>query len=94
MFQSCEDLKASLENRDFKDVTLQLEGLLSIYNLNADQKTKGKAFISLQFLEADIMQLFDLQCSYLHDPFDIIYRSDVGLVLKRRGGKMFVNWKL
>ena len=67
---------------------MQLEGLISIYNLNADQKIKSKAFSSLQFLESDILQLFDLQCSYLTDPFDIIYKSDVGLVLKRRGGML------
>lgn len=83
-------MKTTLENRDFKDFTLQLEGLISIYNLNADQKIKSKAFSSLQFLESDILQLFDLQCSYLTDPFDIIYKSDVGLVLKRRGGMLVI----
>lgn len=75
-----------MENRDFKDFTLQLEGLISIYNLNADQKVKSKAFTSLQNLEADIVQLAELQCMYMKDPFDIIHKSDVGFVQKRRGG--------
>lgn len=85
-FQSCEELKSTLENRDFKDFTLQLEGLISIYNLNADQKVKSKAFTSLQNLETDIVQLAELQCMYIKDPFDIIHKSDVGFVQKRRGG--------
>ena len=80
-------MKGTLENRDFKDFTLQLEGLISIYNLNADKIIKSQAFTSLQFLEADIAQLYELQSAYTTDPFDIIHKSDVGFVQKRRGGE-------
>ena len=80
-------MKGTLENRDFKDFTLQLEGLISIYNLNADKIIKSQAFTSLQFLETDIAQLFELQSAYMTDPFEIIHKSDVGFVQKRRGGE-------
>lgn len=79
-------MKTTLENRNFKDFTLQLEGLISIYNLNAEKRVKSKAFSSLQYLEADIVQLSELQCSFMRDPFLIVHKSEVGLVQKRRGG--------
>ncbi len=86
MLQSCEELKTTLENRDFKDFTLQLDGLISIYNLNADQNVKHEAFKSLQYLEADILQLSDLQSTVMTEPFNIVHKSKVGFVQKRRGG--------
>lgn len=74
---------------DFADFTAQLEGLASIYQLNAEKKVKCKAFSALQSLEADLGTLATLQ-SFIKEPFNLVHKSPVGILEKRRGG-MFLN---
>lgn len=73
--------------RDFTDFTVQLEGLASIYQLNAEKKVKCKAFSALQSLEADLATLSSLQ-SLIKEPFNLVHKSPVGVLQKRRGGNM------
>jgi mediator of RNA polymerase II transcription subunit 1 len=74
-----------LSNGDFADFTAQLEGLASIYQLNAEKKVKCKAFSALQSLEADLGTLATLQ-SFIKEPFNLVHKSPVGILEKRRGG--------
>jgi mediator of RNA polymerase II transcription subunit 1 len=55
--QSCIELVSCLQRGDFADFTAQLEGLASIYQLNAEKKIKVKAFLALQALETDLYNL-------------------------------------
>lgn len=75
--QSCEELVACLSRGDFIDFTAQLEGLSSIYQLNADKKVKCKAFSALQSLEADLGVLAQLQ-TFMKEPFNLVHKSPVG----------------
>jgi mediator of RNA polymerase II transcription subunit 1 len=77
-----------LQNGDFADFTLQLEGLQSIYQLNAESKIKSKAFVALQALETDLYTLYDLAQLQAHmkDPQLLIMQSPVGMLQRRRGG--------
>lgn len=84
-FQSCEELVSCLSRGDFADFTAQLEGLASIYQLNAEKKVKCKAFSALQSLEADLGTLATLQ-SFIKEPFNLVHKSPVGILEKRRGG--------
>jgi mediator of RNA polymerase II transcription subunit 1 len=75
--QSCEALASALSRGDFVDFTTQLEGLASIYQLNADKKVKCKAFSALQSLEADLGVLAQLQ-TFMKEPFNLVHKSPVG----------------
>ncbi|XP_004522228.2 mediator of RNA polymerase II transcription subunit 1 isoform X2 [Ceratitis capitata] len=83
--QSCSELVNCLNRGDFADFTVQLEGLSSIYQLNAEPKVKTKAFVALQAMETDLYNLFQMQ-NFTKDSQQLIKASSVGLVLKRRGG--------
>lgn len=84
--QSCAELVTCLVNGDFADFTTQLEGLSSIYQLNADVKIKSKAFMALQALETDLISLFSCFQSGYTDPQAMVLQSPVGVLQKRRGG--------
>lgn len=90
LLQSCEELVLCLSVGDFADFTAQLEGLTSIYQLNAEKKVKCKAFSALQSLEADLGTLATLQ-SFIKEPFNLVHKSPVGILEKRRGGMFFNN---
>lgn len=77
---------ACLTRRDFADFTAQLEGLASIYQLNAEKKVKCKAFTALTSLETDLSTLASLQ-TYMKDPLTVVHNSPIGLLEKRRGGQ-------
>ncbi|KAL7731411.1 hypothetical protein ACLKA6_010570 [Drosophila palustris] len=87
---SCSELLNCLKAGDFADFTVQLEGLSSIYQLNAEPKVKKKAFVALQAMETDIYNLYQqqlqLQQQLSSDSYHIMNKSSVGLVLQRRGG--------
>uniref|UniRef100_A0A0C9R6G8 Mediator of RNA polymerase II transcription subunit 1 n=1 Tax=Fopius arisanus TaxID=64838 RepID=A0A0C9R6G8_9HYME len=83
--QSCEELVSCLSRGDFVDFTAQLEGLASIYQLNADKKVKCKAFSALQSLEADLGVLAQLQ-TFMKEPFNLVHKSPVGILERRKGG--------
>lgn len=86
IFQSCAELVDCLSKRDFADFTTQLEGLVSIYQVNAEKKVKCKAFSALQSLETDLATLASLQ-TFIKEPFNLIHKSPVGALEKRKGGK-------
>ncbi|KAG8239109.1 hypothetical protein J437_LFUL018367, partial [Ladona fulva] len=83
--QSCEELVDCLSRGDFADFSQQLEGLASIYQLNAEKKVKCKAFLALQSLEKDLGVLAQLQ-TFIKEPFNLVHKSPVGILEKRRGG--------
>lgn len=83
--QSCTELVSCLSKGDFADFTSQLEGFVSIYQLNAEKKIKCKAFCALQSLEADLSTLAQLE-TYMKEPFNLLYKSQVGILEKRKGG--------
>lgn len=87
---SSSELLNCLKAGDFADFTVQLEGLSSIYQLNAEPKVKKKAFVALQAMETDIFSLYQhqlqQQLSSSSDSYYIMNNSSVGLVLPRRGG--------
>lgn len=82
--QSCQELVGCLLKGDFADFTAQLEGLTSIYQLNADKKTKSNAFVALQALESDLQLLYSLNATN-RDPYALL-QSAVGILQPRRGG--------
>lgn len=84
VFQSCEELVSCLQQQDFTDFAAQLEGLASIYQLNAEKPVKSNALNALQSLEADLTTLFNLQTM---DAQSMLCKSPVGILQKRRGGK-------
>ncbi|KAH8258796.1 hypothetical protein KR038_009826 [Drosophila bunnanda] len=85
--QQSSELVACLKSGDFADFTVQLEGLSSIYQLNAEPKVKKKAFVALQALETDIQSLYQMQLqNHSSDSYSLMTSSSVGLVLPRRGG--------
>lgn len=83
--QSCKELVNCLLEGDFADFTNQLEGLSSIYQLNAESKTKSNAFIALQALESDLFRLFSLH-KITKDTHALLLQSPIGVVQQRRGG--------
>ncbi|XP_017128450.1 mediator of RNA polymerase II transcription subunit 1 isoform X1 [Drosophila elegans] len=85
--QQSSELVACLKSGDFADFTVQLEGLSSIYQLNAEPKVKKKAFVALQAMETDIQSLYQLHLQgHSGDSYSLMSSSTVGLVLPRRGG--------
>ncbi|XP_068148456.1 mediator of RNA polymerase II transcription subunit 1 isoform X2 [Drosophila tropicalis] len=84
--QQSSELVNCLKSGDFADFTVQLEGLSSIYQLNAEPKVKKKAFVALQAMETDIYNLYQMQNHKGDDSYEIMNQSSVGLVLQRRGG--------
>ncbi|KAH8329643.1 hypothetical protein KR074_005920, partial [Drosophila pseudoananassae] len=85
--QQSSELVACLKAGDFADFTVQLEGLSSIYQLNAEPKVKKKAFVALQAMETDIHSLYQMHLqSQSGNSYDLMASSPVGLVLPRRGG--------
>ncbi|KAL1498003.1 hypothetical protein ABEB36_008869 [Hypothenemus hampei] len=83
--QSCIELVNCLSRGDFTDFTTQLEGFVSIYQLNADKKIKCKAFTALEALESDLGTLAQFQ-TFIKEPFNLVHKSAVGVLEKRRGG--------
>ncbi|KAG4070137.1 hypothetical protein HA402_013380 [Bradysia odoriphaga] len=86
--QPCTELINCLVKGDFADFTTQLEGLSSIYQLNAEVKIKSKAFVALQALETDLVTLSKQQFSmqYFKDPSSLLLQCDVGIMQARKGG--------
>lgn len=85
--QSCSELVSCLLKGDFVDFTNQLEGLTSIYQLNADTKTKSNAYVALQALETDLQNLYIMhQHQFYKDPYALLIHSPVGILEPRRGG--------
>ncbi|KAK7078708.1 Mediator of RNA polymerase II transcription subunit 1, partial [Halocaridina rubra] len=84
--QSSPELVDCLSRGDFSDFTAHLEGFSSIYQLNADKKSKSKAYQALQALETDLTKLFELAQETLTDPYNLVLKSPVGLLQSRRGG--------
>lgn len=82
--QSCQELVDCLVSGDYADFTAQLEGLTSIYQLNADKKSKSYAFVALQTLEKDLQTLHTLH-QQTNDPSAQLFTS-IGVLLPRRGG--------
>jgi mediator of RNA polymerase II transcription subunit 1 len=85
MFQSCPDIVESLKRTDFVEFTDHLEGLVSIYQLNADKKIKSKAFIALQALETDLASMASTY-SHITDGDTVVMKSLLGLLQPRKGG--------
>ncbi|EDV96621.1 GH16358 [Drosophila grimshawi] len=89
---SSRELLNCLKAGDFADFTVQLEGLSSIYQLNAEPKVKKKAFVALQAMETDISNLYQQQLQKQQqlrgnsDSYYIMNNSSLGLVMERRGG--------
>lgn len=83
--QSCSELVTCLRNGDFADFTIQLEGLTSIYQLNADTKTKRNAYVALQALETDLHSLYMMH-QFCTDPYALLIDSPVGILEPRHGG--------
>ncbi|XP_055907932.1 mediator of RNA polymerase II transcription subunit 1-like isoform X2 [Eupeodes corollae] len=83
--QSCSELVNCLNRGDFADFTVQLDGLTSIYQLNAEPKVKTKAFVALQAMETDLYSLYQAH-NFSNDAKEILAESSVGIALKRRGG--------
>lgn len=73
-----------LRKGDFVDFTKQLEGFQSIYQLNAEQSVKSKAYIAIQALETDLIKIFNIENS--KNPPELMVSSSIGLLTKRRGG--------
>ncbi|XP_058459353.1 mediator of RNA polymerase II transcription subunit 1 [Malaya genurostris] len=84
--QSCSELVSCLQRGDFVDFTTQLEGLASIYQLNAEKKIKVNAFVALQALETDLYNLYSLSKQHFTDIHTLLLKSPLGVVQKRRGG--------
>ncbi|CRL02750.1 CLUMA_CG015829, isoform A [Clunio marinus] len=74
-----------LRKGDFIDFTQQLEGFQSIYQLNAESKIKSKAYIAIQALENDLLNIFGLECMQMQ-PESMVLNSSLGLAMKRQGG--------
>ncbi|GLV34478.1 Mediator complex subunit 1 [Carabus blaptoides fortunei] len=83
--QSCIELVNCLSRGDFADFTAQLEGLSSIYQINAEKKIKCKTFSALQALETDLSTLAQLQ-TFIKEPSNLLHKSPVGILEKRKGG--------
>ncbi|CAK1556361.1 unnamed protein product [Leptosia nina] len=83
--QSCEELVQCISRGDFTDFTAQLEGLIAVYQLNAEKKVKYKAFSALQSLEEDLCTMRQLQ-SFIKDPWMQVHKSPIGFLQRRRGG--------
>lgn len=82
----CKELVTAISRGDFVDLTTQLEGLISIYQINAEKSVKCKAFVALQALETDLSYLSLLQASMTKDNYQMCMHSPLGLLQKRRGG--------
>lgn len=85
-FYPCKELVNAISKGDFADLTLQLEGLISIYQINAEKSIKCKVFDALQALEMDLAYLSLLQASITKDAYQTCMHSPLGLLQKRRGG--------
>lgn len=82
----CSELVTAISKGDFVDLTAQLEGLISIYQINAEKSIKCKAFVALQALEADLSHLSLRQASITKDAYQMCMHSPLGLLSTRRGG--------
>ncbi|XP_077556025.1 mediator complex subunit 1 isoform X1 [Haemaphysalis longicornis] len=82
---SCPELTEVLLRGDFTEFTRHLEGLASIYQLNADKKQKTKAYLALQALETDLSILSQLQ-RFMNEPSNLVHKSPVGILQPRKGG--------
>lgn len=75
-----------LRKGDFIDFTQQLEGFQSIYQLNAESKIKSKAYIAVQALESDLLNISNIDSMQYASAEQMVLASSVGLLTKRRGG--------
>ena len=83
---SCSELTQVLRDGDFASFTQHLEGLSSIYQLNADSKTKSKGYLALHSLETDLTILAQLQATTATDASNMIHKTPVGVLEGRKGG--------
>ncbi|CAG7730297.1 unnamed protein product, partial [Allacma fusca] len=83
--QNVPEMVDCLRRNDFTDFTAHLEGLVAIYQLNADKKIKSKAFIALQALEADLLAMASTY-AHMSDGEAVVTKSLLGLVQPRKGG--------
>lgn len=93
MHHECSDESTSepylvevLRKNDFIDFTQQLEGFQSIYQLNCESKIKSKALQTLQAIENDLMNIYNVENNQFNTPEAMLLSSSVGLLTKRRGG--------
>lgn len=84
--QSCKELLQCLRRGNFADFMAQLEGLSSIYQLNAEPKVKTKAFDAMQAMEFDLYQIFKGDICANSDILSILSAPGRVIPLKRRGG--------
>lgn len=84
----------SLANCDFADFTSQLEGLASIYQLNADKIVKCRAFNALQTLETDLETFAQVHYNYHKDLISMVHKTPLGVVKSRRGGTLKICFLL
>ncbi|XP_035216404.1 mediator of RNA polymerase II transcription subunit 1-like, partial [Stegodyphus dumicola] len=82
---TCPELVKVLRSGNFTEFTKHLEGLASIYQLNAEKRQKSKAYLALQALEVDLSMLAQLQSSII-EPSNLVHKSPVGILQQRRGG--------
>ncbi|KAG8199086.1 hypothetical protein JTE90_016223 [Oedothorax gibbosus] len=82
---TCPELVKVLKAGNFSEFTKHVEGLASIYQLNAEKMQKSQAFLALQALETDLGMLAQLKSS-MTEPRNLVHNSPVGILQKRRGG--------
>ncbi|GIY77928.1 hypothetical protein CDAR_572831 [Caerostris darwini] len=82
---TCPELVKVLKAGNFSEFTKHVEGLASIYQLNAEKIQKSQAFLALQALETDLGMLAQLKSS-ISEPRNLVHNSPVGILQKRRGG--------
>ncbi|GFQ91407.1 mediator of RNA polymerase II transcription subunit 1 [Trichonephila clavata] len=82
---TCPELVKVLKAGNFSEFTKHVEGLASIYQLNAEKIQKTQAFLALQALETDLGMLAQLKSS-MTEPRNLVHNSPVGILQKRRGG--------
>ncbi|XP_055932927.1 mediator of RNA polymerase II transcription subunit 1-like [Argiope bruennichi] len=82
---TCPELVKVLKAGNFSEFTKHVEGLASIYQLNAEKMQKSQAFLALQALETDLGMLAQLKSS-ITEPRNLVHNSPVGILQKRRGG--------
>nr|XP_042903353.1 mediator of RNA polymerase II transcription subunit 1 [Parasteatoda tepidariorum] len=82
---TCPELVKVLKAGNFSEFTKHMEGLASIYQLNAEKMQKSQAFLALQALETDLGKLAQLKSSST-EPRNLVHNSAVGILQNRRGG--------
>ncbi|KAM8877277.1 mediator of RNA polymerase II transcription subunit 1 [Synchiropus picturatus] len=86
---SCPELIQHLREKNFKEFSKHLKGLVDLYKLPGDNKLKTKMYIALQSLELDLtkmMHMFRLATNAT--PVETILHGSVGLLTARSGGHL------